>query len=189
MQITPLVRLFLVTILGLAGAIGGLGCAAAQEATPPASPAAADTVDVTGEVARPGALTLADLQALPAETVDVSFRLSDGTPVQHTYTGARLWDALQLVQPAIDPALPESSLRLYLVVTAKDGYVVVLSMGEIDPEFGAQPYLLAWEEDGQALTGERSPVTLVVPGDTSEGRYIYGIVSIEVRSIDTASGS
>jgi hypothetical protein len=43
------------------------------------------------------------------------------------------------------------------------------SMGEIDPEFGEQPYLLAWEEDGQALLGERARVMLVPPGRSPTG--------------------
>ena len=53
----------------------------------------------------------------------------------------------------------------------------------VDPEFGAQPYLLAWDVDGQTLTGEQSPAVLVASGDRTEGRYIHGLVSIEVRSV------
>lgn len=159
--------------------------ASAQEASPPASPpAAAETIEISGDVANPGALSLADIQALPAETVDVTYQLQAGTDVQHSYTGARLWDVLQLTEPVIDPERPESSLHMYVVLTAKDGYVVVVSMGEIDPEFGGRPYLLAWDEDGQPLSGEQSPAMLVTPGDRTEGRYIWGVISIEVHSVD-----
>jgi DMSO/TMAO reductase YedYZ molybdopterin-dependent catalytic subunit len=170
-------------------AIAGLGLGfvqvtAAREASPSASPPAAGDIQVSGHVAHPGTLTLADLQALPAETVEVTYLMSDGTEVQHTYTGARFWDVLQLFEPKIEPDLPETSLHMYVVLTAQDGYVVVLSMGEIDPEFGGYPYVLAWEEDGQALSGEQGLAMLVPPGDRTEGRYIYGIVSIEVHSVD-----
>ena len=70
------------------------------------------------------------------------------------------------------------------MLTAADGYIVVLSMGEIDPEFGGHPYLLAWDEDGQPLPGERGPAMLVLPSDRSEGRYIWSLVSIDVRRVE-----
>ncbi len=175
-------------MFGLAGATASLGHAAGREATPPASPAAAETIQVSGEVASPGTLSLSDLQSLSSETADTTYLMSDGTQVHHTYTGARLWDVLQVAGPNIDPERLETSLHMYVVLTAKDGYTVVLSMGEIDPEFGAQPYLLAWAEDGQPLAGDQGPVMLVVPGDRTEGRYIWGVVSIEVRSVDADTG-
>jgi hypothetical protein len=61
---------------------------------------------------------------------------------------------------------------LYVVFTARDGYVVV-SMGEIDPEFRGRPYLLAWEEDGQTPSGGQRPAMLVPPGDHTEEPYIW----------------
>ena len=80
----------------------------------------------------------------------------------------------------IDPARPQ--------VFVADGYIVVISLGEIDPEFGDHPYLLAWEEDGQPLPGERGPLMLVPQGDRSEGRYIWSIVSIDIRTVSPESG-
>lgn len=180
-----LIRLFVVVQLVLVIAIAAAGRSSAQEA----SPETAGSIEIFGAVGSQLTLSLADIQALPSETVEVDYRADDGTDVHHSYTGVRLWDVMQLVQPAIDPQAPESSLYLYLVLTAKDGYVVVLSMGEIDPEFGGQPILLAWNEDDQALSEEYSPFVLVTPGDQTEGRYIHGIVSIEVRSaIQEAAG-
>ena len=78
-------------------------------------------------------------------------------------------------------------LQLYLIMTANDGYQVVISGGEIDPNFGNAPMLLAWEQDGTALSAENGPLRLVVPGDLRGGRYVYGIVSIDVRTIDEAA--
>ena len=121
---------------------------------------------------------------MPSETVDVTYRLSDGVQVRHAYTGPRLWDVLLLAKPAIDPNRRESALHFYVVLTARDGYVVVLSLGEIDPEFGGQPYLLAWAEDGKPLASDRGPAMLAPPGDATEGRYIYAVATIEIRSVD-----
>jgi hypothetical protein len=118
----------------------------------------------------------------------VTYLLDDGSEVTHGYTGARLWDVLQLAKPLIDPEQPDTSLQMYLVLTTSDGYIVVLSLGEIDPEFGGHPYLLAWDEDGQPLSGERGAPMLVPPADRSEGRYIWSLVSIEVRTVTSPTG-
>jgi DMSO/TMAO reductase YedYZ molybdopterin-dependent catalytic subunit len=187
MKIKVILRLFVVIQVLVAGAIGAVTITTAQEASPAASPPAADAadaIDIRGEVANPGTFSLADIQALPEETVEVYYLMDDGSEEAHSYTGARFWDVLQLAEPRIDPEAPETSLQMYVVLAASDGYVVVLSLGEIDPEFGGHPYLLAWDEDGQPLSAERGPVMLVPSGDRSEGRYIWSLVSIEVRSVD-----
>jgi hypothetical protein len=57
-------------------------------------------------------------------------------------------------------------------------YAAIVSWGEIDPGFGANNVLVAYEEDGKDLctTGPR----LVVPGDIKGGRYVSGVVRLQV---------
>jgi hypothetical protein len=86
-----------------------------------------------------------------------------------------------------DPATHNPLMRRYLVVTARDGYEIVPSGGELDPNFGNTPVLLAWAEEGAPLSAGEGPLRIVVPGDLRGGRYIYGIVSIDVSSIDDAA--
>ena len=69
-----------------------------------------------------------------------------------------------------------------MAISAKDSYEAVVSWGEIDPEYVDTPILLAWEEDGKTLTGEEGPVRLVVPTDKQGGRYVSGVVRVEVQS-------
>jgi DMSO/TMAO reductase YedYZ molybdopterin-dependent catalytic subunit len=157
---------------------------AASQASPAASPLSEEPIEFRGLFAQPGSLTLADLQALPTETIETPFISDAGDEVQHAYTGVRLWNVLQLAGLTLDTEQPEDSLHKYIVLTAKDGYVVVIALAEIDPSFGARPYLLAWMEDGEMLSGDRNPIRLVVPGDRTEGRNIWGIASIEVRDIN-----
>ena len=87
----------------------------------------------------------------------------------------------------LDPDRKNDQLRKYVIVTAKDGYEAVVSWGEIDPELAGAPILLAWEEDGEALTGKDGPVRLVVPTDKGGGRYVSGVVRVEVRSAESGS--
>lgn len=186
----PFIVVFVAAILVAGAALSGGSpireqAAAAMQATPAASPAALDgaaTIEFIGLVTNPGPISVADLQQLGSETVSVTYE-SGGKPEDHDFTGVRLYDVLEQVGLAIDPEARNPLLTHYLVVTANDGYQVVISGGEIDPNFGNAPMLLAWEQDGAPLAGEDGPLRLVVPGDPRGGRYVHGIVSIEVLSV------
>ncbi|CAN0451473.1 unnamed protein product, partial [Phaeothamnion confervicola] len=165
-------------------------------ATPAAisSPAAATTTattttgsirvfGITGDVT----LSVEELKALPVESVDVTFTAS-GKAEDHSFTGTSLLGVLEHIGLPFPEGKKNPLLQTYLIVTANDGYQVVISGGELDPSFGNVPMLLAWEQDGAALADADGPVRLVVPGDTKGGRYVHGIVSIEVLNLDPAIG-
>lgn len=166
------------------GSLAPSGIALAQ-ATPTAgaagTPQAGQTFDVVGLVRHPGSVAVDELRRYPVETVEVTYAVA-GDQESHTFTGVRLFDIVNGAGFAVDAADPSALLELYVVITAKDGYQIVLSVGEIAPDFGDAPILLAWEEDGAPLAPSKGPVQLVVPGDRSDGRYIFGIVTIDVRS-------
>jgi DMSO/TMAO reductase YedYZ molybdopterin-dependent catalytic subunit len=103
----------------------------------------------------------------------------------HTFTGVPLSHVLKSFGLPEDDAEHESLLRLYIVLTARDGYQVVVTYSEIDPYLGNEPMLLAWEQDGQPIQADHGPVQLVVPGDLFVSRYIWDISTIEVRSVDS----
>jgi hypothetical protein len=115
----------------------------------------------------------------------VTYETSAGLE-QHDFTGVLLYDVLQHVGVIADPSDRTPFLRRYLIVTAHDGYRVVVSGGELDPNVGNVPMLLAWNRDGQPLPGEEGPVQLVVPGDKLVSRYVYGVAQIEVLGIESA---
>lgn len=102
-------------------------------------------------------LPLDALRALPSESVDVAFLTSRGEE-KARYTGAKLWDILAgngLIDPADHPAL----LRSLVIVTAGDGYALMLSAGELAPELGDAPVLLAHARDDQSIAPARSPAS------------------------------
>jgi DMSO/TMAO reductase YedYZ molybdopterin-dependent catalytic subunit len=168
----------------LPGANAG-GHPAAAATTPEASPVLATSVEILGLVERLGALTFDDLRRLPNQSVQVTYESSTG-PERHDFTGVLLYDVLQYVGVVADPGDRTPLLRRYLIVSAHDGYRIVVSGAELDPNFGNVPMLLAWERDGQPLTGEEGPVQLVVPGDSLISRYVYGVARIEVLGIESA---
>lgn len=180
------VMALLVAVLISVGAltVPRAGRVMALQASPVASPAASDVVNLIGLVATPGAVSVADMQTLTRRTVEVTFQSGSGEQ-HHTYAGVLLWDVVNRATLQLTPDRKNDVLRKYVVITARDGYEAMVSLGEIDPNFGNRPYLLAWEQDGQPLTGDDGPIRLVTPGHVKGGRYVTGVITIEVRDIDS----
>ncbi|MBB3769795.1 hypothetical protein FHS55_000381 [Angulomicrobium tetraedrale] len=135
-------------------------------------------------LAAPGAtrdLRLDTLRALEPQTRDVAFRTSKGEETGR-YTGARLWDILT-TNGLIDPAAHGALLRTLVIVTAGDGYTLVLSAGELAPDLGNTPVLLAYARDGVPIEPARSP-RLIVPGDARGARNVLDVARIDVRLLD-----
>ena len=68
-----------------------------------------------------------------------------------------------------------------MVVTGADGYQVALGWGELDPDFGAAPIMLAYLSDGQPMGDKVGMARLVVPDDKRGGRYVSTVKSIEIK--------
>jgi molybdate transport system substrate-binding protein len=166
---------------------GGPRASAAPAATPLVPAYVTPTpgaVALGGLVAQPGLLTPTDLQKFPSETVDVSFQGPNGVE-KHTYTGVRLQAVIDAAKVQVNAAHRSDLLCKYVLFTANDGYEALITYGEIATNFGAKPILLAWEQDGQPLTGQNGPIRLVVPGDGHGARYVTGVLHIEVRDVDS----
>ena len=136
---------------------------------------------VDGQVFNPLTLTGADLQSnYTSQTVDVTYASGTDT-VSTTFTGVSLWDVIGSAQPNYNADIKNDKVSMYLVITGSDGYQAVIALGDIDPDFGAQPILLAYEEKGQPITDKQGAVRLIVPGDKHGGRYVSGVVNISLR--------
>jgi DMSO/TMAO reductase YedYZ molybdopterin-dependent catalytic subunit len=148
-----------------------LACAGAS-AAPPAGPPS-DHFTVTGAVTTAKTFDLAALKSLPRVTATVN-----GT----TWAGVSLWALLdKSVVIANDPAVKNDGLGKIVVATGNDGYRVAFSLGELDPAFGNQPDLIAYEADGKPI-GPNGFARLIVPNDAKGGRYVSRLVSLQVIS-------
>src|SRR5262245_30379560 len=135
---------------------------------------------VGGQVLNPLKLTADDLKNnYPAQKADVSY-LSGTDTVKASFTGVYLRDILDAAQVNANPDQKNDVLNLYIVATGSDGYQAIIAYGDIDPNFGNRPILVAYEQDGKPLA-DTGPVRLVVPGDSHGGRYVSNLVSLEVR--------
>ncbi len=183
-------RFFLPSVAVVAWLVAG--CAAGAPGTDPSAkapgamerpsnPAArvSPTVNVSGAVNKPMTVDLAALQALPATQ-----QTMNGT----VYTGVSLWALLSQSAGGIKTGGASGknpTIAMYIVATGSDGYRAVLSLAEIDPNFGNKAALVAYSVDGKPL--DRSGMArLVVPGDVKAARSVSNLSAIEVVALPAA---
>jgi hypothetical protein len=140
---------------------------------------------LSGAVADPTIVTSATLAALNQSTTETATYLAGSTTTTDTYTGVALWTLIQDAGLLTDPAIKNDLLGFAVVATGSDGYRAVISLGEIDPQFGNQPDLVAYSDRAGQLGpgGSDGALRLIVPGDHAGGRYVSNLVSLQV--IDT----
>lgn len=130
---------------------------------------------LAGQINNPGTYNLAALQALPQTTI-----VTDGG---RTFTGVSLWSLLTGAAAGggiiTDPNVKNDILGKIVVATGSDGYKQIFSLGEFDPNFGAEGILVAIDESGGGL-GTSGFARMVAPGDIRAGRWVSNLIGLEV---------
>jgi len=141
-----------------------------------------DQLTISGQATEPATFTPITLAALDQATSETATFLSGAGQVTDTYTGVSLWTLLQDQGLVTDPTIKNDVLRFGVVATGSDGYRALISLGEIDPAFGNQPDLVAYEDTGGQFgpDGSAGAMRLVVPGDHAGGRYISNLADLRV---------
>lgn len=139
-------------------------------------------VPITGDIGGSGIYNLPNLSPVITESVTYT---AAGVPVSDTYTGIKLWDLLNDAGGVNVTSAKNDLLSKYVVATGADGCQAVFSLGEIDPNFGAQPVLVAYADQAGQLGphGSDGLARMVVPGDQAGGRYVSDLVSLKVGSL------
>jgi DMSO/TMAO reductase YedYZ molybdopterin-dependent catalytic subunit len=143
-----------------------------------AADAATAGVVIDGQVQTTQHLTSQDLQKRPSTSVTVTYVTGHGTETG-TYTGVLLWTLLNDAMLVNGPD-KGAALRHVVTVTGRDGYAVILSGGELSPDFEGKPVILAFAKDGQKLAAGDG-LRLIVPGDKHGGRAVRDVVAIHVQ--------
>ena len=131
---------------------------------------------VTGDVPTPLTLHASDLAAMPREHVEVAEE--DGAKI--TYEGVTLQEILKKAGIPFGREMRGKALAGYVLAEAKDGYAVLFSLGELDPDFGATRVIVADKRDGKALFPYQGPVRLVLPADKAGARSVRMLEKLEV---------
>ncbi len=134
----------------------------------------ADTLQVKGDVNNPTTLTLAQLEALPATTLQVTLSSSSHQEENgvFNYTGVSLSVLLGQTQA--------NTNATSVYVQASDGYGSTLTMQEAQNE----KTFIAYQKDGALLTqlkdGGEGPLRLIIGDDVYAQRWVRGVAAIEV---------
>lgn len=141
-----------------------------------APPAAASPLVVRVPGSADSSLTADRLRAAGTRDVQVTSERGEAT----TYKCVVLRDVLE--KSGLDTtamAAERKSAPAVAVATARDGYTVVFSIGELTTHRSDPRVFLAAETTEGPLPAEQGPVRLVVPGQRA--RSAYGLSMIEVR--------
>ena len=108
-------------------------------------------------------------------TVEVTHAGHNGAQTRR-YTGVLLWTLVKAAEPAHENG-PRTHLQHSFRAIGRDGYSVALAIGEIEPDFEGKQVLVAYAQDGRALT----TLELVVPADAKAGRSVPDLVTIDAN--------
>jgi len=122
----------------------------------------------------PVTLSPGAFRALPHVSVSVHNAHSDAN---ENYSGVQLAELLAKVNAPLGKELRGKAMTSYVVATGSDGYAVVLSIAEVDPEFHSGEIIVADQQDGHAL-GKDGPFRLIVSEDKRPARWVRNLVSI-----------
>jgi hypothetical protein len=131
---------------------------------------------VQGDLATPLSLTADDLAKMPRETVSVP--APDGSKI--VYEGVTLLALLQKAGAPFGKQLRGKVLSSYVLAKALDGYQVIFTLGELDPDFGNESILVADKRDGKPLADKQGPFRLVCPNDHEGARSVRMLQTLEV---------
>lgn len=154
--------------------------------TPAAQPPCTRVLLVRNERGQTVTVKPEQFAALPQASVRDKLPHSDQEAV---YEGVLVSDLLRAAGVAFtDPAAPDKKLPAGLrtasvLVEAADGYQVVFSVPELDPELGGRQVLLANRVNGQPLDAKLAPYQVIVPGSDLHARWIRQVTRIMVQPV------
>lgn len=142
-------------------------------------PAGLGELTVIGPAGQTVRLSLAELAKLPH--VDVS---ADMHGQKHAFSGVLLSDLLGQAGAPTGAGLRGAELTHVVLVSARDGYRVALSLAETDAAIRPMRVIVADTMDGAPVPAADGPFRLVVEGDLKPARSARMIERIEVRKLD-----
>jgi len=136
------------------------------------------SVEIRGDVLKPGRRTAADLRSqFTKEIQSIKFSTATDQP-EHTGTGIPLTSLLQAAAPKVEKTPKHYDLSFFVIIEGRDGYRVYFSLAELLAPGGHAQAWLVFEVDGKPLTEKEAPVRLAVLSDKGHDRYIWGITKI-----------
>ena len=151
------------------------------QVTPASEQKSLDIVSLDGKVTH---VSVADLEKYRQVSAPVT--ADDGTKT--VYSGPLLRDVLLKVGIlSSGPHIRGRALHQIVLVSARDGYSVPFTIGEIDSNFGNLKMVLAIKMDGKPLFNYEGPFRLAIPTDKEGARSVRMVSSIKVVRLEENS--
>jgi hypothetical protein len=97
-----------------------------------------------------------------------------------TYEGVALVEILNRAGAPVGKSLRGNALATYVLAKAHDGYQVVYSLAEIDPELTEGRFIVADKRDGKPLFGYQGPFRIMAGSDKAAARSVRMLEEIDV---------
>jgi hypothetical protein len=131
---------------------------------------------ITGAVSKPITLTIADLAAMPRQTITLTE--PDGS--KDDYEGVPVIEILKKAGAPSGSKLRGKALTTYVLAKAHDGYQVVYSLAELDPDLTAGRFIVADKRNGKPLFDYQGPLRIVSGTDKEAARSIRMLEELEI---------
>jgi hypothetical protein len=123
---------------------------------------------------------LEDLAKLPQKKIEAK---DPHSGVAAEYEGVLLNELLSAGGATFGRDLRGPLLASYVLAQAKDGYRVVFSIGEVDPDTGGAQLLLAYKKNGKPMADPEGEFRIVAPQDKRAARWIRQVTSISLHQL------
>jgi DMSO/TMAO reductase YedYZ molybdopterin-dependent catalytic subunit len=168
--------MILLAALAAALALGAIESARADLSSATTASAGAAALDVGGKVPHFLHLSMADIAAMDHVTVSVTSGKSTVS-----FSGVPLIALLKAAGLSFDQMKDaRASADLCVIVGAADGYKVVFSLAELDPQFEDAQVILADQQNGRPIDAAHGPLRIVAPHEAAHARWVHQVTSLTV---------
>ncbi|HKW32892.1 MAG TPA: molybdopterin-dependent oxidoreductase [Candidatus Acidoferrum sp.] len=131
-------------------------------------------------MATPLTLSAGDLKKMPRKTLKV---LNPHEKKTEVYEGVPVEDLLRRAGVPEGTNMRGAAMSTYVVAEASDGYRVVFSLAELDPDIVESEVIVADTQDGAPLGAKQGPFKIVAPHEKRPARRVRMLESLtEVKA-------
>jgi hypothetical protein len=131
---------------------------------------------ITGSVPARIVIQAADLASMPRQTITLTE--PDGS--KDEYEGVAVIELLKKAGVPTGGKLRGKALSTYVLAKAHDGYQVVYSLAELDPDLTQGRFIVADKRNGKPLFEYQGPLRIVAGTDKEAARSIRMLEELEI---------
>lgn len=135
---------------------------------------------IGGDVGTPLTLSPEELKKMPRKTLKVVNPHEKKTEV---YEGVPLEELFRRAGVPQGSNMRGAAMASYVVAEASDGYRVVFSLAELDPDFLDSEVIVADTLDGAPLGAKQGPFKIVAPHEKRPARWVRMLKSLTVVKV------